>query len=126
MTPPTAASISSAPPSFGTWPVAKRQPFGLQPVLTVNHIPSLTGPLRHQDFAEHPNRVAKLVVEVISDQEALIGMFVALGFDVRDSDLPLRIAWPLLLLNSVNFFTEAKDSVTGEPRGGTEIWLGSS
>jgi hypothetical protein len=24
----------------------------------------------------------------------------------------------------MNFFTEAKDPVTGEPRGGTEIWLG--
>ncbi|MBW2526974.1 MAG: VWA domain-containing protein [Deltaproteobacteria bacterium] len=32
--------------------------------------------------------------------------FVALGFDVRDSDLPLRIAWPLLVLNTVNFFIE--------------------
>ncbi|MBL9109743.1 MAG: VWA domain-containing protein [Myxococcales bacterium] len=32
--------------------------------------------------------------------------FVALGFDVRESDLPLRVAWPLLLLNSINFFLE--------------------
>jgi len=30
--------------------------------------------------------------------------FVALGFDVRESDLPLRVAWPLLLLNSINSF----------------------
>lgn len=29
---------------------------------------------------------------------------VALLFDVRRSDLPLRVAWPLLLLNSVDFF----------------------
>ncbi len=27
--------------------------------------------------------------------------FVVLGFDVRDSDLPLRVAWPLLLLNVI-------------------------
>jgi hypothetical protein len=32
--------------------------------------------------------------------------FVALGFDVRESDFPLRIAWPLFLLNTINEFVE--------------------
>ena len=32
--------------------------------------------------------------------------FVALGFDIRESDLPLRVAWPLVLLNSINFFLD--------------------
>ncbi|MEO7092078.1 MAG: VWA domain-containing protein, partial [Polyangiales bacterium] len=32
--------------------------------------------------------------------------FVVLGFDVRQSDLPLRIAWPVFLLNCVNWFVE--------------------
>lgn len=32
--------------------------------------------------------------------------YVALGFDLRESDLPLRIAWPLLLLNTINSFLE--------------------
>ncbi|MCC6528459.1 MAG: VWA domain-containing protein [Polyangiaceae bacterium] len=32
--------------------------------------------------------------------------FVALGFDVRESDLPLRIAWPLFVLNVINDFVE--------------------
>ncbi len=32
--------------------------------------------------------------------------FVALGFDIRESDLPLRIAWPLFLLNTINDFVE--------------------
>ena len=32
--------------------------------------------------------------------------FAALGFDVRQSDLPLRVAWPLLVLNTINFFIE--------------------
>lgn len=32
--------------------------------------------------------------------------FMALTFDVRDSDLPLRIAWPLLLLHAIEGFTE--------------------
>jgi hypothetical protein len=30
--------------------------------------------------------------------------FVALGFDVRKSDLPLRVAWPLLLVNTLDWF----------------------
>jgi hypothetical protein len=29
--------------------------------------------------------------------------FVALGFDVRESDLPLRIAWPILVLNALSY-----------------------
>jgi hypothetical protein len=32
--------------------------------------------------------------------------FVVLGFDVRQSDLPLRIAWPVFLLNCINWFVE--------------------
>jgi hypothetical protein len=32
--------------------------------------------------------------------------FVALGFDVRDSDLPLREAWPLLVINVIDWFTD--------------------
>ena len=36
--------------------------------------------------------------------------FVALGFDIRQSDLPLRIAWPLFLLNTINDFVEEDTS----------------
>lgn len=32
--------------------------------------------------------------------------FVALTFDPRVSDLPLRVAWPLLLLNTIDYFAE--------------------
>ncbi len=32
--------------------------------------------------------------------------FVVFGFDVRESDLPLRVAWPLLLLNTVDYFVQ--------------------
>lgn len=32
--------------------------------------------------------------------------FVALLFDVRRSDLPLRVAWPLFLLNSIDWFVQ--------------------
>lgn len=38
--------------------------------------------------------------------------FVALLFDVRESDLPMRTAWPLLLLNTIDWLT-----VASEPSG---------
>ncbi len=47
--------------------------------------------------------------------------FVAMGFDGRDSDLPLRVAWPLLLLNSVNFFTDEDSQYISSFRTG-EVW----
>jgi von Willebrand factor type A domain/Aerotolerance regulator N-terminal len=47
--------------------------------------------------------------------------FVALGFDPRDSDLPLRIAWPLLLVNSINFFTDDDTSFISSLRTG-DVW----
>lgn len=36
--------------------------------------------------------------------------FVAVGFDIRESDLPLRVSWPLLLLNIINDFVEEDTS----------------
>ncbi len=47
--------------------------------------------------------------------------FVALGFDLRDSDLPLRIAWPLLVLNTVNWFTGEDSNYLSSFRTG-DIW----
>ena len=47
--------------------------------------------------------------------------FVAMGFDVRDSDLPLRVAWPLLLLNSINFFTDEDAQYISSFRTG-DVW----
>lgn len=46
--------------------------------------------------------------------------FVALGFDPRDSDLVLRVAWPLFILNVIHTFAEEDASYlsayrTGEP-----------
>ncbi|MAQ17738.1 MAG: hypothetical protein CMN30_23450 [Sandaracinus sp.] len=35
--------------------------------------------------------------------------FVAFTFDVRQSDLPLRVAWPLLLLNTIDLFVQERD-----------------
>lgn len=47
--------------------------------------------------------------------------FVALGFDPRDSDIVLRIAWPLLLLNSINEFVEDDARYLSSYRTG-EVW----
>ncbi|WP_394829545.1 VWA domain-containing protein [Pendulispora albinea] len=47
--------------------------------------------------------------------------FVAVGFDVRDSDLPLRVAWPLFLLNTVNFFTDEDARYISSFRTG-DVW----
>lgn len=47
--------------------------------------------------------------------------FVAMGFDVRESDLPLRVAWPVLLLNSINFFTDEDAQYISSFRTG-DVW----
>jgi hypothetical protein len=49
------------------------------------------------------------------------GPFVALGFDPRQSDLVLRVAWPLLLLNTIDqFVSESTDYVSSYRTG--EVW----
>ncbi len=47
--------------------------------------------------------------------------FVALGFDVRDSDLPLRTAWPLFVIDCVNWFTDEDAQYLSSFRTG-EVW----
>lgn len=47
--------------------------------------------------------------------------FVALGFDIRESDLPLRVAWPLFLLNTINDFVEEDTSYISSFRTGS-VW----
>jgi hypothetical protein len=47
--------------------------------------------------------------------------FVALGFDVRESDLPLRVAWPLFLLDTINWFTDEDATYLSSFRTG-EVW----
>ena len=47
--------------------------------------------------------------------------FVALGFDVRESDFPLRIAWPLFLLNTINEFVEEDVGYISSFKTGT-VW----
>ncbi len=47
--------------------------------------------------------------------------FVAMGFDVRESDLPLRIAWPLFVLDCINWFTDEDSEYLSAYRTG-EVW----
>jgi len=47
--------------------------------------------------------------------------FVALGFDPRGSDLVLRVAWPLFVLNAINAFVEEDTGYVSSFRTG-EVW----
>jgi hypothetical protein len=47
--------------------------------------------------------------------------FVALGFDVAASDLPLRAAWPLFVLDCINWFTDEDSQYLSSFRTG-EVW----
>jgi len=47
--------------------------------------------------------------------------FVAMGFDVRNSDLPLRPAWPLFLVDCINWFSDEDAQYLSSYRTG-EIW----
>jgi hypothetical protein len=47
--------------------------------------------------------------------------FVALGFDVSQSDLPLRTAWPLFVLDCVNWFSDEDAQYLSSFRTG-EVW----
>lgn len=47
--------------------------------------------------------------------------FLALGFDVRDSDLPLRPAWPLFVVNSINWFADEDSQYISSYRTG-DVW----
>ena len=46
---------------------------------------------------------------------------VALTFDVRQSDLPLRVAWPLILINSIDWFVQEDAGYVSSYRTG-ETW----
>ncbi|HEU4578143.1 MAG TPA: VWA domain-containing protein [Polyangiaceae bacterium] len=47
--------------------------------------------------------------------------FVALGFDPRQSDLVLRVTWPLFLLNTINHFVEEDTGYVSSFRTG-DVW----
>jgi hypothetical protein len=47
--------------------------------------------------------------------------FVALGFDVRDSDFPLRVAWPLFVVNCLDWFSGGSSDYVSGYRTGT-VW----
>lgn len=66
----------------------------------VNLARSLNVELQEGDRAIARSGSSPLIVTGRRDGHA----FVAFNFDVRESDLPLRVAWPLLLLNTIDFF----------------------
>jgi hypothetical protein len=50
-----------------------------------------------------------------------VAKFVALGFDVAASDWPLRPAWPLFVVDCINWFTDEDVDVLAGYRTG-EVW----
>jgi hypothetical protein len=46
---------------------------------------------------------------------------VSINFDLRKSDLPLRVAWPLLLLNSIDYFVSEDTAYVSSYRTG-DTW----
>ena len=49
--------------------------------------------------------------------------FLALTFDLRASDLPLRAAWPLLLLNTIDWFRGEQDTYASSSAVGEPVWV---
>jgi hypothetical protein len=49
------------------------------------------------------------------------GRFVLLTFDVRESDLPLLVSWPVLLINAMDWFTGEDANYLSSFRTG-EVW----
>ena len=47
--------------------------------------------------------------------------FVAVGFDIRASDFPLRVAWPLFLLDTINWFTDEDATYLSSFKTG-DVW----
>jgi hypothetical protein len=47
--------------------------------------------------------------------------FAVMGFDVRESDLPLRTAWPIFLMNTLRWFADDDDSYLSSVTTG-QVW----
>jgi hypothetical protein len=58
---------------------------------------------------------------LVSGKRAAGRPFVALGFDPRDSDLVLRVAWPIFLMNTIHSFVEEKSAYISSYQTG-RVW----
>ena len=82
--------------------------------VNVSHA-TLVHPAKDDQVLAADNRGPLLVAGRRDDQR-----FVALAFDVRESDLPLRAGWPLLLLNTLDWLTaQARDEPSATSVGKT-------
>ena len=59
---------------------------------------------------------ASLVVAREESSRVGLRRSLALGFDLRQSDLPLRVAFPLLLMNALDWFAGEVDEDLGSRR----------
>lgn len=112
---PLAVTGAIARPFFDT--LDRRHPLlAFTALANVNVAEALAVHLEPGDRAVAADRRGALVVAGTRSGRR----FVALTFDVRVSDLPLRVAWPLLVLNAIDWFVEESTGYvssyrTGEP-----------
>jgi hypothetical protein len=127
----TGAALYLAPPEQGA-PVARAKPiedFGFD---TWEKNSALLRWMAMEDiqaargFALKPEKSDKIVgaselgpILVSGSRHGL--PFVVLGFDPRDSDFVMRVAWPLFVLNTINYFVEEDTRYISSYRTG-EVW----
>ncbi len=77
----------------------------------------------HKLLAQKEDRVVGASAEgpILVAGERVGKKFVVLGFDPRESDLPLRVAWPLFLVNTVNFFVDEGEDYLSSVKTGS-VW----
>jgi hypothetical protein len=117
-TPPDAPSLYLAPPKN-----ARDFPFRVKGSVArpVFDTFAREHPLLHQIALRDVNIAQALRLELHTDDRVVAAAqatplivtgqragqpFVALSFDIRDSDLPLRVAWPLLVSHAVDYLRE--------------------
>jgi hypothetical protein len=79
-----------------------------------------------QGFTFKPNKEHKVIGAselgpILVSGRTGTHQFVALGFDPRDSDFVLRVAWPLFVLNTINHFVEEETGYVSSFKTG-DVW----
>jgi hypothetical protein len=98
---------------FDTWD--RKSP--LLRFMAVDNVQVAHGHVFTPDKADHVVAASELGPILVSGRREGRS-FVALGFDPRDSDLVLRVAWPLFVLNVIHSFVEDDASYLSAYRTG--------
>jgi hypothetical protein len=110
---PVKVGRAAADFGFDTWD--RKSP--LLRFMAVDNVQVARGHVFTPDKADHVVAASELGPILVSGRRE--GRpFVALGFDPRDSDLVLRVAWPLFVLNVIHSFVEDDASYLSAYRTG--------